>query len=88
MTEQQPMQADGSGTDPDEKGEAGAPGKSGGGESAGGAYPNPHTGKKPKGAVEDRLGHGGQTEIDYHGPGQLGGEVADEDAEGRTGQGG
>lgn len=33
------------------------------GESAGGAYPNPHTGKDG-----DQYGHGGQSEIDYHGP--------------------
>lgn len=39
------------------------------GESQGGAYPNPHRGKKPKGGF---MGHGGQTEIDYHGTGQLG----------------
>ncbi|WP_116090633.1 hypothetical protein [Sphingomonas crusticola] len=36
-------------------------GRSGGGESGGGAYPNPHTGKKPK---DGFMGHGGQTEID------------------------
>lgn len=43
-------------------------GRSGGGDSAGGAYPNPHTGKKPaKGGFT-----GGQTEKEYHGQGQLG----------------
>ena len=37
------------------------PGVRGMGESGGGPYPNPHSGKQPK----DRLmGHGGQTEID------------------------
>jgi len=36
-------------------------GRKGGGESGGGAYPNPHTGKAPKNGF---LGHGGQTEID------------------------
>ena len=36
-------------------------GRAGGGDSGGGAYPNPHTGKAPKDGV---LGHGGQTEID------------------------
>jgi hypothetical protein len=55
----QPMQANGKGNsdtriDP-------APGKSGAGESGGGAYPNPHTDKKPK---DGFLSHGGQTEID------------------------
>ena len=47
-----------------------------GGESQGGAYPNPHTGKKPeRGGLMD---HGGQTEIDYHGSGQLGSEKVGE----------
>jgi hypothetical protein len=56
-------------------GVADAPGKtSGGGESAGGAYPNPHEGQgKTTGGF---MGHGGQTDIDYHGTGQGG---ADED---------
>ena len=37
------------------------PGTRGGGESGGGPYPNPHTGKAPK---DGFLGHGGQTEIE------------------------
>ncbi len=41
-----------------------------GGESGGGAYPNPHQGKEEK--KDGFLGHGGQTEIGYHGTGQLG----------------
>ena len=45
-------------------------GKQGGSESDGGAYPNPHTGKK--GDNSGFMGHGGQTEIDYHGTGQGG----------------
>jgi hypothetical protein len=45
--------------------------KNGGGESGGGAYPNPHSGKKP-GGTEGFMGHGGQTEMAYHGTGQLG----------------
>ena len=40
--------------------------KGGGGESGGGAYPNPHSGKKPEGG--GFMGHGGQSEIDYSGP--------------------
>ena len=47
------------------------------GESGGGAYPNPHAGKTPKSG--GFMGHGGQTEMDYHGPDQLGGEAADGD---------
>jgi hypothetical protein len=48
-------------------------GRRGGGDSQGGAYPNPHTGKKPKGG--GFMGHGGQSEMAYHGKGQLGEEV-------------
>jgi len=46
---------------------AGTPGKTAGGESNGGAYPNPHTGKTPEGG--GFMGHGGQTEIAYSGTG-------------------
>ncbi|MEG3163412.1 hypothetical protein U1701_02280 [Sphingomonas sp. PB2P19] len=45
-------------------------GRKGGGESDGGAYPNPHTGKKPEGG--GFMGHGGQTEMAYYGGGQAG----------------
>jgi hypothetical protein len=44
---------------------------------AGGAYPNPHTGKEERGeksGMTGFLGHGGQSEMGYHGTGQLGGE--------------
>lgn len=40
-------------------------GKSAGGESQGGAYPNPQTGKEGKGSPS----HGGQTDITYYGGG-------------------
>lgn len=57
-------------------GEAGDPeaseefqGRRGGGESAGGAYPNPHGGAKGK---DGFMGHGGQSEMAYHGTGRLG----------------
>lgn len=46
---------------------------SGDGESAGGAYPNPHTGKEERGEHSDW--QGGQSEIGYHGSGQLGDQV-------------
>jgi hypothetical protein len=42
----------------------------GGGDSGGGAYPNPHTGKE--GDNGGYMGHGGQTEMPYHGGEQLG----------------
>jgi hypothetical protein len=49
-------------------------GRQGGGDSGGGAYPNPHSGKEGKGSREGYMGHGGQTEMPYHGTGQLGEE--------------
>ena len=45
-------------------------GRLGGGDSGGGAYPNPHTGKD--GDRGGFLDHGGQTEMPYHGKGRLG----------------
>ena len=42
-----------------------------GGQSGGGAYPNPHTGKEG-GDSGGYMGHGGSTEMPYHGTGQLG----------------
>lgn len=42
-----------------------------GAESQGGAYPNPHTGKK-KSEDGDTPKRGGQTVQAYHGTGQLG----------------
>ncbi len=41
-------------------------GREGGGDSGGGAYPNPHTGNKG-GEGEGFMGHGGQTHMDYEG---------------------
>lgn len=41
-------------------------GRAGGGDSAGGAYPNPHTGKGGS-DHEGYMGHGGQTHMDYEG---------------------
>ena len=45
-------------------------GRKGGGQAGGGAYPNPHSGKGETGG--GFMGHGGQTEMPYHGGGQLG----------------
>lgn len=50
----------------------------GGGDSGGGAYPNPHTGKPPEGG--GFMGHGGQTDISYYGTGQLGEKKVGENA--------
>ncbi|HTH29235.1 MAG TPA: hypothetical protein VL918_12300 [Sphingobium sp.] len=57
---------------PDGVGTARTHGRRGVGESNGGAYPNPHRGKKPHHGPDSFMGHGGQTEIAYHGSGQLG----------------
>lgn len=46
-------------------------GRTGGGDSGGGAYPNPHSGKEG-GGNDGFMGHGGQTEMPYHGTGRLG----------------
>ena len=51
------------------------------GESQGGAYPNPHTGKEAsRSGIDGLMGHGGQSEMGYHGAGHLGGEVDEEEA--------
>ena len=41
------------------------------GESGGGAYPNPHSGKEEHGKEEGGF-HGGQSTAGYYGKGQLG----------------
>lgn len=46
-------------------------GTKGAGQSGGGFYPNPHDDKK-KSKSDGFLGHGGQSEMEYHGTGQLG----------------
>lgn len=50
-------------------------GRSGGGDSSGGAYPNPHGGTKAK---DGFMGHGGQSEMAYHGKGRLGERKVDD----------
>jgi hypothetical protein len=59
---------------PDGVSDVGTHGRSKGGDSGGGAYPNPHTGKEERGDSGD-FG-GGQSEQGYYGGGQLNGEEA------------
>jgi hypothetical protein len=77
MTDTQPTQAMGSGKPGGEDGVEHPSGKQGGGESAGGAYPNPHTGKGRQDDVGGGLmGHGGQSHVAYSGSGD--GDTADD----------
>jgi hypothetical protein len=63
-----PVQADGAGRGRKKDDKVIASRSGGRGESGGGAYPNPHTGKGgSKKGPSHFLGHGGQTEIAYHG---------------------
>ncbi|WP_175578848.1 hypothetical protein [Croceibacterium ferulae] len=75
-----PTQASGGGSDkgkpdgvsasPSNNPDVDVQGRTSGGESDGGAYPNPHTGREP--TQGGFMGHGGQTNIGYHGSGQTG----------------
>lgn len=49
-------------------------GRTAGGESGGGGYANPNTGKEPTNS--GFMGHGGQTVMDYHGGDQGGANAA------------
>ena len=70
MIDKQPMQAaGGDGAKGQRDGVQDTPAKHQGGESGGGAYPNPQSGKDDAGENSGFLGHGGQTEIDYSGTG-------------------
>ena len=62
-------------------------GRSGGGDSGGGAYPNPHSGKQG-GKTDGYMGHGGQSEMPYHGKGQLGEDKVGENANAPAEEGG
>ena len=62
MSDKKPVQADGGSAPPQSQSRSG-----GTGESGGGAYPNPHTGKPGKNDPGSFMGHGGQSEIDYSG---------------------
>lgn len=57
-------------------GDATGAGHDGAGESGGGAYPNPHTGKK--GDESGFMGHGGQTDIGHYGGDDLDGKQVDD----------
>lgn len=70
-----PLQAGGGGPDagkPDGVAGTSTHGRSGKNESAGGAYPNPHKDKKTQDSTGGFMGHGGQSDMAYHGTGQLG----------------
>ena len=72
MADQKPTPVPGDHEAAAQEGARGASGRVAGGESGGGAYPNPHgTGE---GKSQGFMGHGGQSDIDYHGPEQLGDE--------------
>lgn len=84
-----PMQANGKGaakTHFDGVSEDATHGRGPGGESGGGSYGNPHTGKEGRG--EGGAFKGGQSVQGYFGPGQINGENADPDEISPVGQGG
>ncbi|MEG3089359.1 hypothetical protein [Sphingomonas sp. PB4P5] len=84
-----PMPASGQGSTKihsDGVGDSETHGRSAGGESGGGSYDNPHTGKQERG--ESAAFEGGQSVQGYFGPGQADGKKADTDKIGRVGQGG
>lgn len=84
-----PMPASGQGSPKihsDGVGDSDTHGRGGGGESGGGSYDNPHTGKEARG--ESKGFEGGQSVPGYFGPGQLDGEKADPEQAGAVGQGG
>jgi hypothetical protein len=81
--DKKPMPVDGSGSErrmADDNGELASrrDGDSAGGlpnvgESGGGAYPNPHSGKEGSSDGPDKfMGHGGQADMGYYGKDQLG----------------
>jgi len=75
MADKHPTQAipsDGLKGAPDGTNTPDAAGRGGSGESGGGPYPNPHTGKSAKERREGFGEHGGQSVAGYHGPKQLG----------------
>jgi len=71
VSDKKTMPADGGGRDKGADDGVNNPGRDGS-DSSGGAYENPHTGKDGEGEFGGFFGHGGQSEIAYHGGGQLG----------------
>ena len=72
MSDNQPNQAMPTSGQGGQHGVGERPDKAGGGESEGGAYPNPHTGHgENQGGF---MGHGGQSEMDYSGTGEGAGD--------------
>jgi hypothetical protein len=59
-------------------------GRAGGGDSGGGPYPNPHSGKEG-GDKDGFMAKGGQTGMAYHGHGQLGDESTGDNANSAAG---
>ncbi len=57
-------------------------GSKGAGQSGGGAYPNPHSGKSK--TSDGFFGHGGQSGQEYHGTGQLGEQKTGDNANAPT----
>ena len=74
MSSKGPVTASGGGRDKGEADGVDDPRRGSGGDSAGGAYQNPHEGKAGDSDTGGFLGHGGQTDIAYHGGGQAGTE--------------
>jgi hypothetical protein len=79
MTDTVPTPVSGNEQDKGKPDGVNAPGRGEGGDSGGGSYQNPHTGKDGDSSVGGFFGHGGQTDIGYHGGGQAGTEGSETD---------
>jgi hypothetical protein len=88
MSDTVPTPATGNRADAGKPDGVNTPGRGEGGDSGGGSYPNPHSGKDGNSDVGGFLGHGGQTDIGYHGGGQRGTEGSETDNATTRGDGG
>lgn len=70
MSDREQMPVSGGGPNKGDADGVNEPGRGAGGDSAGGADQNPHEGKEGDSSIGGFLGHGGQSEIAYHGAGQ------------------